>query len=127
MILQSDGFIFLLSMYLYIYRRHLYNHHEFEKYACFPTFNFPYKMIYFNKSFEDSKKYTLINILYIIYRNHNFGKYMEPWREDTRFVWSITIKPLQKWYTGVPWPIYHDIYGLYTYLYHIYFSFQRLL
>ena len=72
-------------------------------------------MIYSNKTFEE-----LQLISYILY-NHNFGKYMEPWREDTRFVWSITIKPIQKWYTGVPWPIYHNIYGLHLSVSHLFF------
>ena len=49
---------------------------------------------------------------------------MEPWREDTRFVLSITIKPLQKWYTGVPWPIYHDMYGLNLSVSHLFFHFK---
>ena len=50
-------------------------------------------IIHLNKlMFEDSRKYTLLQLTYY---NNTFGKCMEPWREDTRFAWSKRTIPLQ--------------------------------
>ena len=52
-------------------------------------------IIFSNKTFYVPifRKYTLLNLIL-----SNFGKYLEPRKECTRFAWS---KPVQKCWTGV--------------------------
>ena len=93
---------------MYICRRCMYSctyHHKLGKCPCFHIFRIQVKIYWSGHAWKK---------VYIISFNHIFGKYLEQRKECTWFVWSITTKAVQKWWTYVTYLVIlcNDLYEL---------------